>query len=151
MYHISFAFLLLMSCSDFLQHIRLFATKHLGSLIRGSTTANAWTLRLLLTQLYDPSTEVRGVAVQFLEEVCEDSDVLQTVVEMQPTLDHLGQVGHPLLLKLVNTLCLDTHSDCQTGSCRHLWDSASCMPATTSIVRWISGSMWVRLKNLRDT
>ncbi|KAI0917225.1 hypothetical protein AcW1_007525 [Taiwanofungus camphoratus] len=85
------------------KHIRLFATKHLGSLIRGSTTANAWTLRLLLTQLYDPSTEVRGVAVQFLEEVCEDSDVLQTVVEMQPTLDHLGQVGHPLLLKFMST------------------------------------------------
>ncbi len=56
-------------------------------------------LRLLLTQLYDPAPEVRELAVRFLEEACESTDVLQTVVEMQPTLDHLGEVGHPLLLK----------------------------------------------------
>lgn len=61
--------------------------------------ANAWTLRLLLTQLYDPAIDVREVAVRFLEEACEETEVLQTVVEMQPTLDHLGEVGHPLLLK----------------------------------------------------
>lgn len=39
------------------------------------------------------------MAVQFLEGACESQDVLQMVVEMQPTLDHLGEVGHPLLLK----------------------------------------------------
>ncbi|OCH89904.1 hypothetical protein OBBRIDRAFT_793801 [Obba rivulosa] len=85
------------------KHIRLFATNHLGSLIRAATVANAWTLRLLLTQLYDPALEVREVAVRFLEEACEAVDVLQTVVEMQPTLDHLGEIGHPLLLKFMST------------------------------------------------
>ncbi len=82
-----------------MKHIRLWVTTHLGGLIRGSQTANAWTLRLLLTQLYDPALEVRELAVRFLEEACESTDVLQMVVEMQPTLDHLGEVGHPLLLK----------------------------------------------------
>ncbi|KAL6304381.1 Rapamycin-insensitive companion of mTOR, N-term-domain-containing protein [Sparassis latifolia] len=85
------------------KHIRLYATNHLSALLRGSATANAWTLRLLLTQLYDPAVEVREVAVRFLEEACEQPDVLQTVVEMQPTLDHLGEIGHPLLLKFMST------------------------------------------------
>ena len=83
----------------FAQHVRLFATTHLGQLIRSATKANEWTLRLLLTQLYDPAVEVCELAVQYLEEACESMDVLELVVQMQPTLDHLGEVGHPLLLK----------------------------------------------------
>ena len=83
------------------QHIRSYATKHLGELVRASPIANSWTLRLLLTQLYDPAVEVRGLAVSFLQEACEVSDVLHLVVEMQPMLDHLGDIGHPLLLKYV--------------------------------------------------
>ena len=82
-----------------LQHIRIFATTHLGQLIRSGSKANEWTLRLLLTQLYDPSDEVCELAVGFLEEACESTDVLELVVQMQPTLDHLGEIGHPLLLK----------------------------------------------------
>ncbi|KAF9004644.1 Rapamycin-insensitive companion of mTOR, N-term-domain-containing protein [Cyathus striatus] len=85
------------------KHIRLYATRHLGFLIRSSTTANAWTLRLLLTQLYDPAAEVCELAVAFLEEACDDREVLQLVVSMQPTMDHLGEIGHPLLLKFMST------------------------------------------------
>lgn len=39
--------------------------------------------------------------MRLLEEACETTEVLQAVVEMQPTLDHLGEVGHGLLLKCV--------------------------------------------------
>lgn len=81
----------------------MYATHHLGELIRASPTANTWTLRLLLTQLYDPAVEVQEVAVRYLEEACESADILQAVVEMHPTLDHLGEVGHPLLLKFMST------------------------------------------------
>ncbi len=81
------------------QHIRLYATKHLSEMILHSPTANTWTLRLLLTQLYDPAMEVCQLATQFLEEACEAVDILRLVVAMQPTLDHLGDVGHGLLLK----------------------------------------------------
>ena len=90
-------------CSSSIQHIRVYATKHLGALIQNSTRANSWMLRLLLTQLYDPAPEVCELAVQYLRQACEDRDVLQLVVEMQPTLDHLGDVGHPLLLKFMST------------------------------------------------
>ncbi|KII86754.1 hypothetical protein PLICRDRAFT_43412 [Plicaturopsis crispa FD-325 SS-3] len=85
------------------KHIRLFATNHLGELIRKSPHANAWTLRLLLTQLYDPAPDVCEMAVHFLEEACEMMDILQLVVEMQPTMDHLGEIGHPLLMKFMST------------------------------------------------
>lgn len=81
------------------QGIRVFATKHLGQLIQECPHANVWTLRLLLTQLYDTSAEVCEMTVHILEEACESMDILQLVVEMQPTVDHLGEVGHPLLLK----------------------------------------------------
>jgi large subunit ribosomal protein L17e len=85
------------------KNIRLFATNHLGELIRQSPHANAWTLRLLLTQLYDTCTEVCEATVHFLEEACESMEILQLVVEMQPTVDHLGEIGHPLLLKFMST------------------------------------------------
>lgn len=82
-----------------LQHVRLYATRHLGKLIQETVSANAWILRLLLTQLYDPATEVCEMAVHFLREACESVEILKVVVEMQPTLEHLGEIGHPLLLK----------------------------------------------------
>ncbi|KAF9533164.1 Rapamycin-insensitive companion of mTOR, N-term-domain-containing protein [Crepidotus variabilis] len=85
------------------KHIRLYATNHLGTLIRGSTKANAWTLRLLLTQLYDPAPEVCEMAVEFLEEACESKEILQLAVEMHPTMDHLGEIGQGLLLKFMST------------------------------------------------
>ncbi|KAK7048427.1 Rapamycin-insensitive companion of mTOR, N-term-domain-containing protein [Favolaschia claudopus] len=84
-------------------HIRLYATRHLGDLIRTSATAHAWMLRLLLTQLYDPEPSVAELAVTYLRDACQSKDILQLVVEMQPTLDHLGEIGHPLLLKFVST------------------------------------------------
>jgi rapamycin-insensitive companion of mTOR len=52
-----------------------------------------------LTQLYDPDSDIQEVAVRHLEEACESSGVLEMVVEMHPTLDHLGDIGNGLLLK----------------------------------------------------
>ncbi|KZS93708.1 hypothetical protein SISNIDRAFT_454123 [Sistotremastrum niveocremeum HHB9708] len=85
------------------KHIRLYATQHLGQLIHSSAQPNTWTLRLLLTQLYDPDLEVCEEAVRYLEEACESTEVLQLVVDMQPTLDHLGEVADSLLLKFMST------------------------------------------------
>ncbi|CAH7666254.1 hypothetical protein PPACK8108_LOCUS590 [Phakopsora pachyrhizi] len=63
-----------------------------------------WLIRLLLTQLYDPSPEVCGLAVEILEEACTASiEVLETVVQMRPSLENLGDVGVPLLLKFLST------------------------------------------------
>ncbi|KAF9267369.1 hypothetical protein L218DRAFT_977972 [Marasmius fiardii PR-910] len=85
------------------KRIQVFATRHLGELIRKAPAAQAWMLRLLLTQLYDPSIEVREEAVQLLEEACESKAILELVVEMRPTMDHLGDIGNSLLLKFMST------------------------------------------------
>ncbi|CAE6437545.1 unnamed protein product [Rhizoctonia solani] len=85
------------------KYIRLDATDYLGKLIQLSPKANEWMLRLLLTQLYDPVSEVCEKAILYLQEACEDMAILEMVVQMQPILDHLGEVGHPLLLKFMST------------------------------------------------
>ncbi len=56
-------------------------------------------LRLLVTQLYDPDQIVCEKAVQFLEEVCDSPENLKVVVDMQPTLEHLGEIANSLLYK----------------------------------------------------
>jgi rapamycin-insensitive companion of mTOR len=58
-----------------------------------------WTLRLLINQLYDTSLEVCELAVHYLEEACANAEILREVVEMQPILDHLQEIAHPLMLK----------------------------------------------------
>lgn len=58
-------------------------------------------IRLLVTQLYDPEVVVQEAAVRYLEKACETPESLQLVVETQPLLEHLGDVGHPLMLKCV--------------------------------------------------
>ncbi|EJU03152.1 hypothetical protein DACRYDRAFT_78031 [Dacryopinax primogenitus] len=84
------------------KHIRKYATEHLGKLIQNSDEPHEWTLRLLLTQLYDPAVEVCEQAVEYLQEACQSSEVLQMVVRMRPTLEHLGELGHPLLLRFMS-------------------------------------------------
>ncbi|QRV92421.1 STE16 protein [Ceratobasidium sp. AG-Ba] len=85
------------------KHIRLYATDYLGRIIQASPKVNEWTIRLLLTQLYDPFPEVCQKAVSYLQAACEDMECLEMVVQMGPILDHLGEVGHPLLLKFMST------------------------------------------------
>ncbi len=80
--------------------VRLFATWHLAELIRqytlpanaknGSDVQSDWTINLLLTQLYDPAVEVRQLATKVVEEVCTSNCILEKVVSMRPTLDHLA-------------------------------------------------------------
>ena len=79
--------------------VRLFATKHLGKLLRETFGPKEWLIRLLVTQLYDTSTEVRELAVATLQEVCQTTEALEMVIEMHPALDHLGAIGAPLLFR----------------------------------------------------
>ena len=93
--------------------IRIFATK----LLRKYVTAGAdnspihasdsvrceWAIRLLVTQLYDPEVQVCEMAVQILEEACNRKAYLEYVVRCRPALDHLGEIGAPLLLRFLST------------------------------------------------
>ena len=93
----------------FVKAIRIFATKLLhkyatqdsqSTQARGSGSNTIhWAIRLLVTQLYDPEVEVSEVAVNILQEACDRRQCLEYVVQCRPALDHLGEIGAPLLLR----------------------------------------------------
>ncbi|KAK3724154.1 hypothetical protein LTR37_001278 [Vermiconidia calcicola] len=62
-----------------------------------------WSIRLLVGQLYDPEIEVCEVAIKILEEACNNITSLEYVVKCRPALDHLGEIGAPLLLRFLST------------------------------------------------
>ncbi|PWY73672.1 cytosolic regulator pianissimo [Aspergillus heteromorphus CBS 117.55] len=93
------------------KEIRIFATRLLRKYAVGnvplssqSATGNAdWVVKLLVTQLYDPDVSVCEVAVKILEEACNQRHYLEFVVKCRPSLDHLGEIGAPLLLRFLST------------------------------------------------
>lgn len=93
-----------MTCAD--QETRLFATHHLGRLLHLHPNLQEWALELLITQLYDTAIEVCDVAVMYLEEVGSDGTALEKVVEYQPCLEHLDDIGYPLFMRYVSFLIL---------------------------------------------
>ncbi|KAI0480624.1 Rapamycin-insensitive companion of mTOR, N-term-domain-containing protein [Xylariaceae sp. FL0804] len=62
-----------------------------------------WAIQLLVTQLYDPDVEVCATAVKILEKACNSKPLLEYIVECRPALDHLGEIGAPLLLRFLST------------------------------------------------
>ncbi|KAJ5215797.1 uncharacterized protein N7498_002204 [Penicillium cinerascens] len=91
--------------------IRIFATKLLRKYAVGDVAVSPhvaignaeWVVKLLVTQLYDPDVTVCQVAVKILEEACNQRDYLEFVVKCRPSLDHLGEIGAPLLLRFLST------------------------------------------------
>ena len=65
--------------------------------------AAEWAIKLLVSQLYDPEIEVCEVAIKILEEACNNITSLEYVVKCRPALDHLGEIGAPLLLRFLST------------------------------------------------
>ncbi|CAG8483702.1 13104_t:CDS:10, partial [Acaulospora colombiana] len=86
------------------KRVRLYATKHLGLILRTSAKKfNEWGIQLLITQLYDPAMEVCQMAVRVLEETCNHKENIELLVKLRPSLDNLGEVGNPLLLRFLST------------------------------------------------
>ncbi|KAF9316914.1 hypothetical protein BG003_001402 [Podila horticola] len=86
------------------KHIRLYATQHLGIVIRNEKNEfNDWSIRLLCTQLCDPSLDVCHMAVRALDEACSHKKNLDLLIRLKPNLDHLGDAGNPLLLRFLST------------------------------------------------
>ncbi|KAK3374868.1 Rapamycin-insensitive companion of mTOR, N-term-domain-containing protein [Podospora didyma] len=62
-----------------------------------------WAIQMLVTQLYDPEVEVCATAVKILEKSCNAKNHLEYIVKCRPALDHLGEIGAPLLLRFLST------------------------------------------------
>lgn len=82
--------------------LRKYAMMPIESTIIGGGAAE-WAIKLLVGQLYDPEVEVCEVAIKILEEACNDITSLEYVVKCRPALDHLGEIGAPLLLRFLST------------------------------------------------
>ena len=82
--------------------LRKYAIGPIGSSAIGGGPAE-WAIKLLVSQLYDPEIEVCEVAIKILEEACNDVNSLEYVVKCRPVLDHLGEIGAPLLLRFLST------------------------------------------------
>ena len=88
------------------KNIRIFATRLLrkyATLPLSKSSTSEWAIRLLHTQLYDPEIEVCEVAIKILEEACRQKHSLEYIVKCRPALDHLGEIGAPLLLRFLST------------------------------------------------
>ncbi|KAI9096093.1 Rapamycin-insensitive companion of mTOR, N-term-domain-containing protein [Phlyctochytrium arcticum] len=84
--------------------VRLIATGHMLNILQsGTEDFSEWGTQLLVTQLYDPSMEVCEKAVAVLDLACNDRQNLEAVVNMRPSLDHLGEAGNPLLLRFLSS------------------------------------------------
>lgn len=89
------------------KEIRIYATNILRKFVNNpkESTANnsRWAIQLLVEQLYDPEVEVSATAIKILEKACNTKSYLEFIVACQPALDHLGEIGAPLLLRFLST------------------------------------------------
>lgn len=85
--------------------LREYALLSMDSLSGPASSAECarWAIRLLTTQLYDPEVEVCELAIKLLEGACSDDRSLEYIVKCRPALDHLGEIGAPLLLRFLST------------------------------------------------
>ncbi|KAK9473420.1 Rapamycin-insensitive companion of mTOR, N-term-domain-containing protein [Dipodascopsis tothii] len=89
------------------KELRMFTTAHLGTIIdddypEGAGMVN-WATELLVGQLYDPDIEVCQLAVKVLGDACASPQTLDYIIKCIPVLDHLGDIGAPLLLRFLST------------------------------------------------
>ena len=71
--------------------------------VHGESNGSKWAIQLLVTQLYDPEVDVCSAAIKILEKACNRKTNLEYIVECRPALDHLGEIGAPLLLRFLST------------------------------------------------
>ncbi|ODQ64875.1 hypothetical protein NADFUDRAFT_8425, partial [Nadsonia fulvescens var. elongata DSM 6958] len=87
--------------------VRVFATRHIKKLLDDPVINSAtkrWAVQLLVQQLYDPQLEVCQMAISLLEEYCcNNSEHIDHVISCQPALEHLGEIGIPLLVRFLFT------------------------------------------------
>ena len=124
--------------------IRIYTTRLLRKYATTGSQKNGdgceWAIRLLVTQLYDPEVQVSELAIQILEEVCNQTSQLEYVVKCRPALDHLGAIGAPLLLRFVSSMQSSRRCANVTDFSRLRWGINIWMAWTTSPRRWTIGS-----------
>ncbi len=83
--------------------LRRYTSRRPNTATSQGVSDSKWAIQLLVTQLYDPEVEVCATAIKILEEACNRKNYLEYIVECRPALDHLGEIGAPLLLRFLST------------------------------------------------
>lgn len=87
-----------------IENSRLYATQFLLVLLRANLTDfPKWGIPLLVKQLNDEARAVYLSALNSLHEACEMHDCLDTLIQLNPTLDHLGERGMYLQIRFLSS------------------------------------------------
>ncbi|XP_041359986.1 rapamycin-insensitive companion of mTOR-like [Gigantopelta aegis] len=82
---------------------RIYCTRFLRVLLRtGIASFSSWGIEFLVTQLYDPSQIVAGVALNILDEASEINENLESLIKLRPSLLHLGDQGVMMLCRFLS-------------------------------------------------
>ncbi|EGG19480.1 cytosolic regulator of adenylyl cyclase [Cavenderia fasciculata] len=83
--------------------VRYLATKYMRYLLRsGAHDFSNWGVELLVAQLNDPDTKVSQLALNVLDEACDDPNGLDSLIHLQPPLLKLGKNGKSLMLRFLS-------------------------------------------------
>ncbi|CAG2169861.1 unnamed protein product, partial [Oppiella nova] len=82
---------------------RLYATNYLRVLLRAQVCDySKWAIELLVLQLYDKSSAVSLAAIDILQESCDSVENLEILIQLRPSLLHLGDNGLLLLVRYLS-------------------------------------------------
>jgi rapamycin-insensitive companion of mTOR len=82
--------------------IRFLATRHLRVLLRAGVSGFPnWGVKFLVKQLADSDRNVVGIALSVLDEACDDTECLESLIGRRPNLQDMGQPGKDLLLRFL--------------------------------------------------
>eukprot|EP01132_Coremiostelium_polycephalum_P001142 gene1142-1449_t len=83
--------------------VRYLATKYMRSLLRsGVQDFSNWGIDLLVQQLNDQDAKVSALALNVLDEACDDPQGLEALILLKPPLLKLGKPGKSLLLRFLS-------------------------------------------------
>ncbi|KAL6058320.1 Cytosolic regulator of adenylyl cyclase [Balamuthia mandrillaris] len=83
--------------------VRYLATRHLRVLMRtGVADFSAWGIESLVRQLQDSNKKVWDLALEILDEACDDIQCLSSLIAKKPPLLALGESGKSLMLRFLS-------------------------------------------------
>ncbi|KAK6640058.1 hypothetical protein RUM43_008335 [Polyplax serrata] len=84
--------------------IRMYSTELLLVLARGNVHHfSKWGLDLLIGQMYDENKVIATASINILHELSYDQEYLESLINIRPSLLHLGDKGRLLLIRFLST------------------------------------------------
>jgi len=83
--------------------VRFLATRHLRVLLRAGVSGFAdWVIKLLVKQLSDEDPKVVNEALSILDEACDDTECLESMIAKRPKLTDMGEKGKNLVIRFLS-------------------------------------------------